>query len=130
MTRRMAFSWLVLAVGLAFHPGAGLAGEVVIADQALEPSEVRVEKGGTIAWVSQAKAPCTIVFDSDVARSMVCHSLVNFRVANKELRSNELRTGDRASFCELAPGRYQYQVRSAEGPGDAGLRGSIVVRAE
>jgi plastocyanin len=135
MTKRTGIPGLMLAAGLAFQLGPATAeGEtlqanIVIAEQELRPSELRVQKGATIAWVSQTEAPCTIVFDSTIARSMVCHSLVNFRMANSELRSMELKTGDLASFCELAPGSYRYEVRRQESPGQELLEGTIVVEA-
>jgi plastocyanin len=135
MSKRIGIPGLMLAAGLALQPGPAAAegqalqANIVIADQELRPSELRVQKGETIAWVSQAEAPCTIVFDSEIARSMVCHSLVNFRMANSELRSMELKAGDLASFCELSPGSYRYEVRRQESPGQELLEGTIVVEA-
>jgi len=135
MTKRIGMPGLMLAAGLALQLGSAAAEEeapqanIVIAEQELRPSELRVQKGDTIAWVSQAEAPCTIVFDSEIARSMVCHSLVNFRMTNSELRSLELKAGDLASFCELAPGSYRYEVRRQESPDQAQLEGTIVVEA-
>jgi hypothetical protein len=51
-----------------------------------------------------------IVFEREVARSMICHSLVNFSIKEDELRSAPLNAGEFASFCQLKPGRYQYKV--------------------
>jgi hypothetical protein len=135
MMERIGIPGMLLAAALALQPGPAAAEEetpqpnIVIAEQEIRPSEFRVPKGGNIIWVSEAEAPGTIVFDSAVARSMVCHSLVNFRMAKTELRSNELKAGDRASFCELAPGSYRYEVRRRESPDDGQLEGTIVVEA-
>ena len=41
---------------------------------------------------------------------MVCHSLVNFYLEEDRLRSQEIHTGEKASFCELKPGQYRYRV--------------------
>ncbi|TFG98698.1 MAG: hypothetical protein E4H11_00075 [Myxococcales bacterium] len=136
MTKRIWISGLMLAGALALQLGSAAAEQetlqanIVIAERELRPSELRVQKGETIAWVSQAEAPSTIVFDSAIARSMVCHSLVNFRMANSELRSMELKAGDLASFCELAPGSYSYEVRRQESPAQGQLEGTIVVEAQ
>ena len=51
-----------------------------------------------------------MVFEREVARAMVCHSLVNFSIKDDELRSGEINVGEFASFCELRPGRYRYKV--------------------
>ena len=49
-------------------------------------------------------------FERETARSMVCHSLVNFSIIEDEIRSAPIRPGEFASFCELKPGRYRYKV--------------------
>ena len=46
-----------------------------------------------------------VVFDREVARHMVCHSLVNFALRDGELRSDPIDPGEFASFCELKPGK-------------------------
>jgi len=83
---------------------------VVIEDQALKPARVELEEGQLVAWISYASAPSEIVFAREVARSMICHSLVNFAIRDGELRSSTIQTGEFASFCELKPGRYRYRV--------------------
>jgi hypothetical protein len=83
---------------------------VLITDDALSPRLVTLEKEQLVAWISYSKAPSTIVFEREVARSMICHSLVNFSIKDDELKSAEIHTGEFASFCQLVPGRYKYKV--------------------
>jgi len=106
---------------------------VVITDQALKPRRVNLEDGQFVAWISYSKVPTTVVFEQKVLKSMICHSLVNFSVIDGELRSAPIHTGEFASFCELKPGRYRYQVvrRDPRSGGAAAarhrLQGEIVV---
>ena len=83
---------------------------VRITDNSLDPRLVRLEEGQLVAWVSDSPIPSTVVFERDVARSMICHSLVNFSIKEDELRSAPIHAGEFASFCELKPGRYRYKV--------------------
>jgi hypothetical protein len=83
---------------------------VLITDEALSPRLVTLDEGQLVAWISYSKAASTIVFEREVARSMICHSLVNFTIQDDELRSGEIHAGEFASFCELKPGRYGYRV--------------------
>ena len=73
-----------------------------------------------------------VVFEREVARSMVCHSLVNFSLQDDELRSAPIHLGEFASFCQLKPGRYRYKVVRPDPGASAGaaakrLDGVIVV---
>jgi len=73
-----------------------------------------------------------VVFEREVARSMICHSLVNFSIKDDELRSAPIHAGEFASFCQLKPGRYKYKIiRDGIAPtgSDAArrLEGEIVV---
>jgi hypothetical protein len=98
--------------------------QVVIADHGLTPNTAVIWQGEEVGWLSMSRSASRIVFEREVARSLVCHSLVNFYLAEDELRSGDLFSGDRASFCELAPGRYRYRVVRS-GHGDAqGLAGA------
>ena len=63
-----------------------------------------------MAWISYSRFPSTIVFDREVARDMICHSMVNFSIDKDALRSEPIDPGEFASFCELRPGTYPYQV--------------------
>ena len=105
---------------------------VVITDQALNPRRVKLEEGEIVAWISYSGQPSVVVFEREVARSMVCHSLVNFSIQDDELRSAEIHMGEFASFCQLKPGRYKYQVVRPD-PGAGGgaaakrLEGEIIV---
>ena len=83
---------------------------VIITDAALNPRLVTLDEGQLVAWISYSKAASTIIFEREVARSMICHSLVNFSLVDDELRSAEIHTGEFASFCQLEPGRYRYKV--------------------
>ena len=83
---------------------------VLITDNALNPRLVTLSEGQLVAWISYTAAPSVVVFEREVARSMVCHSLVNFSIKDDELRSAEINAGEFASFCELKPGRYRYKV--------------------
>ena len=83
---------------------------VLITDQALSPRMVTLEEGQLVAWISYSKTPSQIVFEREVARNMICHSLVNFSIVDDELKSAPIHPGEFASFCELKPGRYRYKV--------------------
>ncbi len=83
---------------------------VLIADATLNPRLVTLDEGQLVAWISYARSPSVIIFEREVARSMICHSLVNFFIKDDELRSAEIHPGEFASFCELKPGRYRYKV--------------------
>ena len=106
---------------------------VRIMENSLDPRIVNLEEGQLVAWVSYSSIPSTIVFERDVARSMICHSLVNFSIQDKEIRSAEIRAGEFASFCELKPGRYRYKVIRSPAhetavTADTNLHGEIVVK--
>jgi hypothetical protein len=106
---------------------------VLITDEALNPKTVTIDEGQLVAWISYSKSPSTIVFEREVARSMICHSLVNFSIKDDELRSAPIHAGEFASFCQLKPGRYRYKVvrtdPKAGGAGGAAARldGVIIV---
>jgi hypothetical protein len=106
---------------------------VIITDDALQPRLITLDEGQLVAWISYSKAASTVIFEREVAKSMICHSLVNFSIKDDELRSAEIHTGEFASFCELEPGRYKYKViranPKAAGAGGAAhrLEGVIIV---
>jgi hypothetical protein len=104
---------------------------VLITDDRLSPRRVELESGQLVAWISYSRAPTTIVFEREVAKSMICHSLVNFHLKDDELRSGEIHAGEFASFCQLKPGRYRYKVtrQREEGPRSVPvvIEGEIVV---
>jgi hypothetical protein len=105
---------------------------VLITDNALNPRLVTVNEGQLVAWISYSAAPSVVVFEREIARAMVCHSLVNFSIQDDELKSSPIHAGEFASFCQLKPGRYKYKVVRPETPtsgGDAArkLEGEIVV---
>ena len=83
---------------------------VLITNDALEPRLVTIDEGQLIAWISYSPTASTVVFEREVARNMVCHSLVNFTIKDDELRSAPIHTGEFASFCQLKPGHYRYKV--------------------
>ncbi|HXK22285.1 MAG TPA: hypothetical protein VMS55_06355 [Myxococcota bacterium] len=105
---------------------------VLITDNALNPRLATLNEGELIAWISYSGAPSVVVFEREVARSMVCHSLVNFSIQDDELKSAPIHAGEFASFCQLKPGRYTYKVIRPD-PLKAGqdaarkLEGEIVV---
>jgi len=106
---------------------------VIISDRGLNPRLVTLGEGQLVAWISYSKAASTIVFEREVARDMICHSLVNFTIQEDELRSAEIHPGEFASFCQLKPGRYKYKVirKNPEASGAGGARrkleGEIIV---
>ena len=106
---------------------------VLITDQELRPKRVALDKGQLVAWVSYAPQPSIIVFEREVARDMICHSLVNFSIKEDELRSAPIHAGEFASFCQLKPGRYRYKVVRPD-PGTSGggsrarIEGEIIVQ--
>jgi hypothetical protein len=110
---------------------------VLLTDDRLSPRRVVVRAGETVRWHSLARHASRIVFEREVAKSMVCHSLVNFELDGDSLRSGPLHTGDTSSFCRLQPGTYRYRVERtgpAAWPTTGGrqlssrLEGVIVVR--
>jgi hypothetical protein len=105
---------------------------VVITDQALNPRLVKLDEKQLVAWLSYSSVPSVIVFEREVAKNMICHSLVNFSLKEDELRSSPIHAGEFASFCQLKPGRYKYSVvRPDPGTHSASaakrLEGEIVV---
>ena len=83
---------------------------VLITDNAVSPRLANLEEGQLVAWISYSPVPSVVVFEREVARDMICHSLVNFSIQDDELRSAPIHPGEFASFCELKPGRYSYKV--------------------
>ena len=83
---------------------------VLITANALNPKLVTLEEGQLVAWISYSGVASEVVFEREVARSMICHSLVNFSIKEDELRSAPIHAGEFASFCELKPGRYRYHI--------------------
>ena len=104
---------------------------VLITDQALNPRLVTLDEGQLVAWISYSPMASVVVFEREVARNMICHSLVNFTIKDDELRSAPIHAGEFASFCQLKPGRYRYKIVRVE-PKDhvdaaRRLEGEIVV---
>jgi len=97
---------------------------VLLTDDQLSPRRIQVRQGEIVRWRSMARQASRIVFESDVARSMVCHSLVNFQLEGGRLQSAPLHTGDSASFCRLAPGSYRYRV-IRDGPAAWPVTGAV-----
>jgi hypothetical protein len=110
----------LLGADFGLDPGAS----VLLTDDRLSPRRVLVRQGETVRWRSMARQASRIVFESEVARSMVCHSLVNFALDGDRLRSAPLHTGDSASFCRLAPGTYRYRV-VRDGPAERPVAGAV-----
>jgi hypothetical protein len=106
---------------------------VLITNGALNPKVVTLDEGQLVAWISYAQAPSVIVFEREVAKNMICHSLVNFSIKEDELRSAPIHAGEFASFCQLKPGRYNYKVvrtdpKAGTAQGSARmLEGTIIV---
>lgn len=105
---------------------------VLIKDNEINPRLVTLDEGQLLAWISYSPVPSVIVFEREVARNMICHSLVNFSIVDDELRSAPLNAGEFASFCQLKPGRYKYRVvrpdRGGAGTDTARrLEGEIIV---
>ena len=90
---------------------------VLITEQEVSPDEIELAQGQLVAWISYAPRPVTVVFDREVARNMICHSLVNFSLRDGKLKSDPIAPGEFASFCELQPGEYEYRVvRAPDSP--------------
>jgi hypothetical protein len=83
---------------------------VLITTNGLNPRLATLDEGQLVAWISYSGVPSTVVFEREVARSMICHSLVNFSIQDDELRSAPIHAGEFASFCQLKPGRYKYKI--------------------
>jgi hypothetical protein len=107
---------------------------VLITDDSLSPQSVKLKEGQLVAWISYSANPATIVFEREVARDMICHSLINFSIVEDELKSAPIHPGEFASFCQLKPGRYGYKVvrpeQALSNPHNQArdrLRGEIIV---
>ncbi|MFP8875111.1 MAG: hypothetical protein VCB42_11445 [Myxococcota bacterium] len=107
---------------------------VLITDDGINPQQVQLKRNQLVAWISYSRSPSTIIFDREVARNMVCHSMVNFSIQQEELRSEPIDPGEFASFCELRPGTYPYRIvreplpaAGRKGNPPPSLRGEIVV---
>ena len=107
---------------------------VLITDEGINPEQVRLQQDQLVAWISYSRFPSTIVFKREVARDMICHSMVNFSIDEDELRSESIDPGEFASFCELRPGTYPYHViRASQAEGGkklkplSNLKGEIIV---
>jgi len=106
---------------------------VLITADSLNPATVSLAPGQLIAWISYSPTQATVVFERDVAKSMICHSRVNFSFEEGELRSAPINAGEFASFCQLKPGSYRYKIERAQASdrsgaaADAMLAGEIVV---
>jgi hypothetical protein len=106
---------------------------VLITADSLNPATVTLDPGQLIAWISYSPSKSMVVFERSVAKSMICHSRVNFSFEKGELRSTPINAGEFASFCQLKPGSYRYKVvrsKASDQPGtDAGqmLEGEIIV---
>jgi len=106
---------------------------VLITADSLNPATVNLDPGQLIAWISYSPTKATVVFERDVAKSMICHSRVNFTFEEGELRSAPIHAGEFASFCQLKPGTYRYKIERAKASdlsgadADAMLEGEIVV---
>ena len=105
---------------------------VRIHDYDLQPRQVHLKEGELVAWLGYTPVPSVVIFEREVARKMVCHSLVNFSIKDDELRSAPIHPGEFASFCELEPGHYRYKVvRTTPLEGGSGaarrLEGEIIV---
>lgn len=107
-------------------PTFGLGPEVpvLLTDDRLTPRRVEVQAGETIRWHSMARHGSRIVFEREVARSMVCHSLVNFELDGDRLRSAPVHTGESSGFCQLSPGTYRYRV-VRDGPAEHPTAGAL-----
>ena len=104
---------------------------ILITEKEINPGEIELVQGQLVAWISYAPRPVTVVFDREVARNMICHSLVNFALRDGKLKSDPIDPGEFASFCELQPGKYEYRVIHAsnsqgEGQGRV-LKGELIV---
>jgi len=102
---------------------------VVIENHALKPRLATLEEGQLVAWISYSSVPSEVVFEREVARAMVCHSLVNFTIKDDELRSAPIHAGEFASFCQLKPGRYRYKI-VRDMPSDSGSDASRRIDGE
>ncbi|MBW2714661.1 MAG: hypothetical protein JRD03_01210 [Deltaproteobacteria bacterium] len=109
---------------------------VLITADSLKPATVDLAPGQLIAWISYSPSKSTVVFERSVAKSMICHSRVNFSFEEGELRSTPINAGEFASFCQLKPGSYRYKVVRSSAADTAGadadrvLEGEIVVGEE
>ena len=109
---------------------------VLITADSLKPATVNLDPGQLIAWISYSPSKSTVVFERSVAKSMICHSRVNFSFEEGELRSTPINAGEFASFCQLKPGSYRYKVVRSSAAGtaradaDRVLEGEIVVGEE
>jgi hypothetical protein len=113
------------------RPNTSSPATVVLIMTTINPRLVTLDEGELVAWISYSPVPSVVVFEREVARNMICHSLVNFSIQDDELRSAPINAGEFASFCQLKPGRYKYRVVrpiAAERHGcRARLEGEIII---
>ncbi len=102
---------------------------IVIEDHHLTPKEIILDYGEPFGWLSHSRAASRIVFEREVARSMMCRSLVNFSIKEDELKSSEMQVNDVANFCQLEPGRYPYRIIRTDPSSGASrrLEGAVIV---
>ncbi len=103
---------------------------VLITDQSLNPRLVTLDEGQLVAWISYSSVASTVVFEREVARSMICHSLVNFSIKDDELRSAPIHAGEFASFCQLKPGRYNYKIVRPDANQRSGIDARKILQGE
>jgi hypothetical protein len=107
---------------------------VTILDDRLSPRVVHLRPDQRVAWISYARVASVIVFEREVAKSIVCTRMVNFSLREDELRSAPVHAGEFVSFCDFKPGRYRYKViRELAETGRAvptRLDGQIIVAAK
>ena len=121
----------------ALDPSFQSTGEhrvILIMEDGVDPKTLELEQGQLVVWISYSRDPSVVVFDREVARHMVCHSLVNFALRDGELRSDPIDPGEFASFCELKPGKYDYRVTrvvdsASKDEGGSARTGTLEVRA-
>ncbi len=105
---------------------------VYLTDHRIHPRTITLSQHDRLAWKSYSGENSNIVFEREVAGSMVCHSLVNFSIEDDELKSADIYPLDLVSFCEMEPGRYRYQVIRKDPDSRAKRRmdGVIIVQAD
>ena len=136
------FAWLAAAVAILVLPTTAPAEEsdhadhphtsIRIASSGLRPDRATLPADNAVVFLNYSGRIAQISFPESVAKNITCKARSSFELANGRLTAPYVRQGSFASFCNLAPGDYEYRVELKRSAGElenyAVLDGVIVVQ--